>query len=165
MDEIDLKIISALQKDGRIANAEIARQVGMAPSAVLERIRRLEERGVITGYHAQVAPVQVGRSLLAFVLVRTDERTGEHDTAKSLVEIPDVLEVHHVAGQDCYLLKVRCENTEEFGRLLRDRVGSIATVRSTQSTIVLGTFKESMTLPLAAGEAVTTNGKKSGARR
>src|SRR4028118_1294028 len=112
INEIDNKILNIIQKDARISNAEIARQVGLAPSAVLERLRKLEERGVIRGYAAEIDAMQVGFGLTAFVAVRTNECCSETD--KFLAAIPQVLEVHDVAGEDSYLLKVRVKNTEEL---------------------------------------------------
>ena len=147
-DEIDRQLLEILQKDGRTSNADLARQVGMAASAVFERVRRLEQRGVIRGYAAHLDPRGVGRSLLAFVLVRSDERTSEISTGEALALEPEVLEVHHVAGQDSYLVKVRVRDPESLGRLLRERFGAIPTVRSTQSTIALETIKESWALPI-----------------
>jgi len=148
LDVIDRRILTLLQDQGRISNAEIARQVEMAPSAVLERVRRLEERGIVRGYAARLDARSLDRPLLAFVLVRSDERTGDMGTGQALAEIPEVLEVHHVAGQDCYLVKVRVRDSEALGRLLRERFGAIPHVRSTQSTIVLETIKEGWTLPI-----------------
>lgn len=148
IDDIDRQILAILQENARTPNAEIARRVGMAPSAVLERVRKLEERGVIEGYTAIVSPRAVGRGLLAFVLVRTDEPLGDDTTGDLLAAIPEVQEVHHVAGEDCYLLKVRVADTEELSRLLRDRFSSTGMVRSTRTTIVLDTVKESCVLPV-----------------
>src|SRR5262245_31048328 len=106
-DEIDLQILNILQQNARISNAEIARQVGMAPSAVLERIRKLETRGVIQGYEARINPESLGLHLLAYVFVRSEERLGDKHTGELLAQIPEVQEVHHIAGEDCYLAKVR----------------------------------------------------------
>lgn len=150
IDEIDRQLLEILQADGRTSNAELARRVSMAPSAVFERVRRLESKGVITGYGAHVDPRAIERSLLAFVLVRSDERTGEVSTGASLALEPEVLEVHHVAGQDSYLVKVRVKDPEALGKLLRERFGAISTVRSTQSTIALETLKETWALPVLA---------------
>lgn len=144
--DIDVKILNIIQKDARISNAEIARQIGLAPSAVLERVRKLEERGVIQGYAAEIDPAQVGFGLTAFVFVRTSDRCGGTDTV--LAEIPEVLEVHDVAGEDCYLLKVRAKNTDELGKLLREKLGMLPEVLSTRTTVVLQTVKETTALPL-----------------
>jgi Lrp/AsnC family leucine-responsive transcriptional regulator len=150
LDAIDRRLLDILQKDGRTSNADLARAVKMAPSAVFERVRRLERDGVIRGYGAQLDPRALECSLLAFVLVRTDERTGENIAGAELARVPEVLEVHHVAGQDSYLAKVRVRDPESLGRLLRERFGAIPGVRSTMSTIALETLKEHWALPLEA---------------
>jgi Lrp/AsnC family transcriptional regulator, leucine-responsive regulatory protein len=148
IDEIDWQIMKILQENSRTSNAEIARQVGMAPSAVFERLRKLEERGIITEYTASLNAKVVGLGLLAFIFVRVEERIGSNETALELAKIPEVQEIHHIAGEDCYLLKVRAEDTEALGRLLRESFGGIKTVRSTRTTIVLSTVKETAKLPL-----------------
>lgn len=148
INDLDAQILTILQKNARISNAEIARQVGLAPSAVFERIRKLEERGVIRGYSAQIDPHAVGLGLVAYTFVRSNDRPGGIRTAKLLAEIPEVLEVHHVAGEDCFLVKVRAADTEALGRLLRERLGKISTISSTRTTIVLESVKETSELPI-----------------
>lgn len=145
IDEVDIKILNIVQKDARMANAEIARQVGLAPSAVLERLRKLEERGVLRGYAAEIDASQVGFGLTAFVFVRTSA-CGVID--QTLAQIPEVLEVHDVAGEDCYLLKVRARDTAELGKLLREKLKPIPEIISTRTTVVLETIKETTALPL-----------------
>ena len=149
IDEIDAKILNILQQDARTPNVDVARQLGMAPSATLERIRKLEERGVLCGYTARVSPEAVGLGLLAFVFVRADEAVGGERTARALARIPEAQEVHHIAGEDCFLVKVRAQGTGALQHILRERFGGIKSVRSTRTTIVLGTVKESAALPLA----------------
>jgi Lrp/AsnC family transcriptional regulator, leucine-responsive regulatory protein len=153
IDGIDAEILRILQANARTSNAEIARQVGLAPSAVFERIRKLEERGVIEGYAARVNPKAVDLPLLAFIFVRDEERPGEEHTSQLVSEIPEVLEVHHVAGEDCLLVKVRTADTDALGKLLRERLGRIPTIVTTRTTIVLGTVKESAELPIAVEPA------------
>jgi Lrp/AsnC family leucine-responsive transcriptional regulator len=153
LDETDRTILELLQANARISNADIARQLDMAPSAILDRIRKLEQRGVVQGYTARIDPAAVGLGLTAFILVRTEERVGAGTIGQALARIPEVLEVHHVAGEDCYLVKVRVRDTEGLSRLLRERVGRLRAVRNTRSTIVLSTVKESQTLPLVLEEA------------
>ncbi|MFN7963852.1 MAG: Lrp/AsnC family transcriptional regulator [Thermoanaerobaculia bacterium] len=150
LDEVDSQILSLLQENARISNAEIARQVGMAPSAVLERIRKLEARGIVQGYEARLCPEALGLRLLAFVLVRSDERVGDGSTGKLLAQIPEVEEAHHIAGEDCYLVKVRVADAHSLSLLLREKLGAIPAVRSTRSTIVLDTLKETTRVPLAS---------------
>jgi Lrp/AsnC family transcriptional regulator, leucine-responsive regulatory protein len=150
LDSVDRAILQTLQANARTSNADIARRLGMAPSAVLERIRKLEARGIVAGYAAQLKPAAVGFGLAAFIFVRADEPVGAGLVGERLAAVPEVQEVHHIAGEDCYLVKVRVADTEAIGRLLRDAIGSIPQVRSTRTTIVLGTVKESTMLPLGA---------------
>ena len=152
IDQTSLAILDTLQSDARISNAEIGRRVGLAPSAVFERIRKLEERGAVRGYNANIDPAAVDLGLLAFVLVRSDERGGARKTESALVAMPEVQEVHHVAGQDCFLLKVRARDTSALNELLTDRIGALEGVRSTNTTIVLRTAKETSTIPIASPE-------------
>jgi len=149
INELDAKIMTILQTNARTSNAEIARQVGLAPSAVFERIRKLEEKRILQSYTARIDPHAVGLGLVAFTFVRSNDRPGGIQTAERLAEIPEVLEVHHVAGEDCFLVKVRAADTEALGRLLRERLGRIPTITSTRTTIVLESLKETSELPIA----------------
>jgi Lrp/AsnC family leucine-responsive transcriptional regulator len=153
INDIDRQILNILQQDARISNAEIARQVGLAPSAVLERVKKLEERGIITGFETKLDPRKVDYGLTAFVAVRTHECCYETD--KFLAEIPEVLEVHDVAGEDSYLLKVRVRDTEDLSRLMRERLKNVPNVASTKTTIVLQTIKETTALPIAGNAGIT----------
>ena len=153
-DPLDLRILEILQTNARETQAEIARDVGLAPSAVLERVRKLEARGVIRGYSALVDPKALALPLLAFVAVRSDEAGTDDRVAQLLAELPEVLEVHHVAGDDCYLVKVRARDAEQLGVLLRTRFARIPGVRSTRTTIVLETVKETPRLPIARAQEV-----------
>lgn len=148
IDDIDMAILMMLQENARVSQADIARAVGLAPSAVLERIRKLEARHIIKGYAAQIDPDAVDRSMLAFVAVRTTDRPGETRVAQTVAAVPDVLEVHHVAGDDCLVLKIRASNPSHLSQILRDRLGPIDGIRSTRTTIVLETVKEESRLPI-----------------
>jgi Lrp/AsnC family transcriptional regulator, leucine-responsive regulatory protein len=149
IDGIDRRISLIVQENARTTNSEIARQVGMAPSATLERLRKLESQGVITGYRAHLNPKALGLDLLAFVFIRANESVAHSgQVGQELARIPEVQEVHHVAGEDCYLVKVRTANTESLGLLLRERIGAIEAVTSTRTTIVLSTVKETTDLPV-----------------
>jgi Lrp/AsnC family transcriptional regulator, leucine-responsive regulatory protein len=154
LDSTDQAILTLLQANARTSNAEIARRLDMAPSAVLERIRKLESRGVVAAYAAHLTPRAVGFGLAAFIYVRAEEPVGAGEVGQKLARVPEVLEVHHIAGEDCYLVKVRVADTEALARLLRETIGTIPQVRSTRTTIVLATVKESSCLPLPSpGEA------------
>lgn len=155
INDIDRQILNIIQKDARISNAEIARQVGLAPSAVLERVKKLEERGIIKAFETKLDAAQLDFGLTAFIAVCTIECCYETD--KFLTEIPEVLEVHDVAGEDSYLLKVRVKDTEHLSRLMRERLKNVPNVASTKTTIVLQTIKETTALPI--GENAETEEK------
>jgi len=157
MDKIDYQILSLLQQNARVSNTEIARQIGMVPSGVLERIRKLEEKGVIQGYEVRLNPRVLELGLMAFVSVRTKDRYGSLETAENLAKFPEVLEVHHTAGEDCYLLKVRTRDTESLGYFLRKKLGENPNITYTRTTIVLETLKESTQLPLTNESGVTND--------
>ena len=153
IDQTSLAILETLQADARISNAELGRRVGLAPSAVFERIKKLEERGAVRGYSANIDPAAVDLALLAFVFVRSDERRGAPLTEAALVALPEVQEVHHVAGEDCFLLKVRVRDTSALNELLADRISALDGVRETKTTIVLRTAKETSPIPIAGADA------------
>jgi Lrp/AsnC family transcriptional regulator, leucine-responsive regulatory protein len=148
IDATDRKILRILQANARTPNVDIARRVRLAPSAILERIRKLERRGVIRGYEARIDAPMLDVGLVAFVFVRADERVGSTAVGDALARIPEVQEVHHVAGEDCYLVKVRAAGTESLGKLLRDRFGAIRAIQSTRTTVVFTTVKETARLAL-----------------
>jgi Lrp/AsnC family leucine-responsive transcriptional regulator len=150
IDDVDAKILEILQENARTTQADIAKSVGLAPSAVLERIRKLEARGAITGYAARIDPHVADRSLLAFVAVKSNEYGPEQRAAKALAQLPDVLEIHHVAGEDCFFLKVRAKDAEHLGHMLRMQIQAVPGVTSTRTTIVLETLKETSRLGLGA---------------
>ena len=144
MDNIDLKILDLLQENARISNAEISRRLDMVPSAVLERIRKLEANDVISGYEVRVNPKTLNYGLVAFIFVREIEGKGSWSTGEQLSKLPEVLEVHHVAGEDCLLVKVRTKDTDHLEKLLTKDFAAIESLVSTRTTIVLSTIKESM---------------------
>ncbi|KOX08849.1 Lrp/AsnC family transcriptional regulator [Nocardiopsis sp. NRRL B-16309] len=131
LDETDLRLLRALQDDGRATYAELARQVDMSPSAVTERVRRLEETGVITGYSASVAPERLGFTVLAFV--RLAYPTGHYKPFHDLLaSTPEITEAHHVTGEDCFLLKVLARDM----RHLESVVGRAAALGSVTTNVV-----------------------------
>lgn len=148
MDGIDTEILTLMQEDGRITNAEIARRVGMVPSATLDRIRKLESAGIIQGYQVMIDPQALGLMVTAFIFVDADESSTDWSVAEKLAEIAEVQEVHYIAGEDCYLTKVRATDTEALGHLVRDQIGAIEGVTSTRTSIVMTTIKETSVLPL-----------------
>ncbi|HZQ09275.1 MAG TPA: Lrp/AsnC family transcriptional regulator [Anaerolineae bacterium] len=147
-DKIDTKILDIIQKNAHLSNAAIAERVGLTKTAVFERIRKMEAAGIICGYETRLNPKKVERGLVAFVFVRTDEPFASQRTGRALTRIPEVLEVHNIAGEDCYLVKVRVRDTDALGTLLREKFSKIKSIRSTRTTIALDTLKETTYLPL-----------------
>jgi Lrp/AsnC family transcriptional regulator, leucine-responsive regulatory protein len=148
LDSTDLKILSHLQQDACLQNTELAKKIGMAPSAVLERVKKLEQKGVIKDYITRINPAALNLTLLAFIFIKSSEGPADASTAKLIAKIPEVLEVHHVAGDDCYLVKIRTEDPQSLIRLMREKFGKIPNIISTKTTIVLETIKEDNYLPV-----------------
>jgi Lrp/AsnC family transcriptional regulator, leucine-responsive regulatory protein len=147
MDETDLKILALIQPNAFLTNNEIAKKVSMAPSAVLERVKKLEQKGIIEGYPTRIKPEALELNLLAYIFIKTSEGPGNASVAKQLIKVPDVLELHHIAGEDCYLAKVRAKDPLSLIHLMREKFKN-PNILSTKTTIVLETLKETNQLPI-----------------
>lgn len=149
LDEIDRKILAILQENARTSNAEIARRVGIVPSAILERIRKLEKRGIIQGYSLRIKARALGYAMLVFVTIRTKGMPLQDiETAHLLAEIPEVQEVHCVAEEECYIVKMRVKDAEHLSYVMREKFGEIDNIVATRTTLVLETVKETLDVPL-----------------
>src|SRR5574342_1405343 len=145
LDATDRRILRLLAADARSSYQGIADEVGLSRPAVMERVKRLEEAGYITGYGARVDRVKAGFPVTAFVAVRYGNSgyVGDEPRMREMEKHPGVLECHHVAGDDCYILKVAAPDLERLQDLLRDLHGPAPTSQmSTRTTIVLGTVFE-----------------------
>ena len=131
-DRTDVLIIQALQADARQAWSALAKQVGLSAPAVAERVRRLEEAGVIRGYQAEIAPESLGYTLMAFMRLTAPATRYDQVIAKAK-RIPEVLECHHVAGGDSFLLKLLARDVKHLERL----IGEFTPFGQTGTTIVL----------------------------
>jgi Lrp/AsnC family leucine-responsive transcriptional regulator len=157
IDEIDRKILDLMQGNAKLSNAELAECVGLTISSVHERVKKLERKGVIKGYVAVVDADKMGKPLLAFLRLTVASHEAARTSVKELCEKePDILECHNVAGEDCYILKVRAEGPKQLERLLAAVRGSADANRSV-TNIVLSTYKESSRItpaPVEQGEPV-----------
>ncbi|MFO0596676.1 MAG: Lrp/AsnC family transcriptional regulator [Myxococcaceae bacterium] len=142
MDATDRLLVQLLQADGRATQLQLAKEVGLSQPATAERIRKLEDAGVITGYTARVDATKLGKDVTAFVGVGIEHPKFFEAFTKKVLAMPEVLECHRVAGQDSYLLKVRTTNTRTLDTLLVDRLRTIPGVTRTFTTIVLSSAKE-----------------------
>jgi Lrp/AsnC family leucine-responsive transcriptional regulator len=143
-DDIDRQILRLLREDGRMSHAAIAKAVRLSGPAVHDRVRKLEQRGFISGYTAVLDPVSLGRSHVAFVMVNLSEGSEfavDDPIVARICEEPDVLEFHRIAGEDCYLIKVRTSTNRDLEQLLR-RIRKLRGVARTRTTIVLSTELE-----------------------
>ncbi len=151
LDGLDSKAVALLMQNGRATWADLAQHLGLSAPAAADRVHRLEERGVIRGYAALVDAEAAGYPLTAFVAVTLDRPGRRAAFLKRIAALREVAECHHVAGDDDYLLKVRCRGTRDLDRLLLESLKTIPGVR-TRTTVVLGTAKESVLVPLAETE-------------
>jgi Lrp/AsnC family leucine-responsive transcriptional regulator len=159
IDQIDLKILSILQNNGRTRLADIADEVELSAPAVMERVKKLEASGVIKGYQALVDGKKVGKDITAFIGVSIGNQRDIDQFATQILRYQDVLECHHVTGDESFILKVKSANTGSLEKLL-GQIRSVAGVTRTVTKIVLSTAKESQALELAAGLAENVSAKR-----
>lgn len=148
IDVIDIEILNILQNNSKASNSMIGKAVGLTPSAVFERVRKLEAKGIVRSYNTRLNPRAVGLGVLAFVFLKVEIGKAETDMDRALSDVEEIQELYHVSGEDCYMLKVWAADNDDLGRLLLEKVHSIKGVRSTRTTIVLKTVKESPRVPL-----------------
>jgi Lrp/AsnC family leucine-responsive transcriptional regulator len=146
LDAIDYKLIQVLQNNARTTQSELAAAVGLSQPAVAERMKKLEQDGVIIGYSAYVDARKLGKDITAFIGVAIGHPKFNKAFAKKILAIPEVLECHLVTGQDSYLLKVKTENTGKLDELISIKLRTIPGVTRTQTMIVLSSIKEVMVI-------------------
>jgi Lrp/AsnC family leucine-responsive transcriptional regulator len=159
IDRTDLKILYILQNDGRRRLADIAEEVDLSAPAVMERVKKLEAGGVIRGYQALLDGKKVGKDITAFIGVSIGNQRDIDEFALQMTRYPDVLECHHVTGDESFILKVKAANTAALEKLLGE-IRSVAGVTRTVTKVVLSTAKEGLTLELDACPAEQQPGKR-----
>ena len=142
LDSIDYKLIELLQQNARMTQLDMAAAVGLSQPAVAERMRKLEQEGVITGYAARVDRRKLAKDICAFIGVRIEHPKYNVGFAKRILELPDVLECHRITGPDSYLLKVVTEDTQSLDLLISDLLRKIPGVTRTLTTVVTSSIKE-----------------------
>ena len=147
IDEIDAKILRLLQGKGRMKRNRIAEEVGLSVPSVSERMRKLEERGIITGYHAIVDAKRMHIDITAFIRVMVENSDDYPHFVKKASGLEEVLEVHSVTGDGSHILKVRTRNTTTLEQLLAN-LQSWPSVHGTSTSIVLSTYKETRSLDI-----------------
>lgn len=150
MDEIDRIIIGMAQSDGRVTSAALADATGLSVSAANDRLRRLQDRGVLAGWTARVDPEAVGLGLLAFLFVLVDRSEHNAPFLAAASALPEVQELHHVTGEWSYLLKVRVASPRALEALITERIKAIPGVSRSMTFIALSSSKETSALPVEA---------------
>jgi Lrp/AsnC family transcriptional regulator, leucine-responsive regulatory protein len=159
IDQIDLKILSILQNSGRSRLADIADEVELSAPAVLERVKKLEVNGVIKGYQALLDGKKVGKDITAFIGVSIGNQRDIDKFATRMLRNPDVLECHHITGDESFILKVKSANTTSLEKLLGE-IRSVEGVTRTVTRVVLSTAKESQMFDLSQRLTESQNSKK-----
>lgn len=150
MDTLDRKILRALQKDARVKNADLARDLGVAPSTMLERVRRLEERGYFSGFKAIINPEKLGFGVQALISVSL----GQHSTQtirpfeQAVKSIPNIMTCYHVTGRFDYILHIVAKNLKELGVLVKEQIASLPGVGKTETFLVFSEIKNDTGYPL-----------------
>ncbi len=148
IDNTDLQILKILQEKARIPNVEVARKIGMAPSAVLERIKKLEASGVVKGYEVRLDPEMFECSMIAFIQIKLNTPSSLAKTGKLLSDLEYVQEVHHLAGDDCLMVKLRVSNNTQLETILRTQITNLKNVKDTKTLIALSSYKETAQIKL-----------------
>lgn len=148
MDQTDLQILQIIQKKARIPNVEVARTIGMAPSAILERIKKLEAQDVIQGYEVRLNPEMFHCAMTAFVHMKVTDPSKILETAQAVSALEQVQEVHYLAGEDCLMAKIKVADNTELESILTTRISRIKAIGSTRTLIALATYKESAKIKL-----------------
>lgn len=148
MDQIDRKLVDILQINGRATNADLAAATGLSVSAANDRLRRLQERGVVTGWTARVDPDALGLGLLAFMFVQVEPSSRNAGFLKMAAAMPEVLELHHVTGEWSYLLKIRARDTKALEALISTRIKAVPGVVRSMTHIALSSAKDNGPLPV-----------------
>ncbi len=150
LDEKDVQILSLLQADGRMTNADLAKKVNLSPPSALQRVRALEKAGLIKGYVALLDPDRLGLKLTAIVMVRLSlhqERPIEQ-FRKSIHDIPEILECYHVSGEFDFLLKIVVKDIRAYEQLIREKITKIKGLQQLNTSFVMGIPKQTTAIPL-----------------
>ncbi|WP_323131539.1 Lrp/AsnC family transcriptional regulator [Reichenbachiella agarivorans] len=150
IDKIDKKILAILQSNGKITNAKLSEEIGLSPAPTLERVKKLEQSGVIKSYHAELNSEMLGLGVNTFVQVTLKGHNKQNiDSFLSKInEIEEVVECHHITGSGDFILKVMAQDIASYQLLMLEKVSDIDTVDSLQSMVILSTFKNSKQIPL-----------------
>lgn len=150
LDEIDRRILDILQSNAKITNAQLSKDIGLSPAPTLERVKKLENSGIIKSYHAMLDTDKIGLGVHTFVQVTLkghNKKNIEH-FLNEINMIDEVIECHHITGSGDFILKVIAKDIASYQRLMLEKVSEIDVVDSLQSMVILSTFKNTKTMPI-----------------
>ena len=145
-DHVDRQILKLLLRNANISKAEIAKKLKIAPSAISERVKKLEECGLIERYETRLDAAKLGFDLLAFIFVGVKKPSTNGRLGERLSKVCGVEEVHKIAGEDCFIVKIRARGTKELANIIDDEINTLENVTSVRTTIVLRTLLEDVSL-------------------
>ncbi len=150
LDQIDRKILEILQKNAKITNAQLSKDIGLSPAPTLERVKKLEAMGIIKSYHAKLDTERIGLGVNTFVHVtlKGHNKTNIDKFINEINKIDEVIECHHITGSGDFILKVIAKDIVSYQKLMLEQVSDIDIVDSLQSMVILSTFKDSKVLPI-----------------
>lgn len=151
LDEVDKKILEILQSNARITNAQLSKEIGLSPAPTLERVKKLENSGIIKSYHAKLDTKRIGQGVQTFVQVvlKGYNKKNMDLFLEAINRIPEVTECHHITGSGDFILKVISKDIESYQNLMLEKISVIEVVDSLQTMVVLSTAKESKTIPIS----------------
>jgi len=149
-DKIDRKILEILQKSAKITNAQLSKEIGLSPAPTLERVKKLENMGVINSYHAKLDTSKIGLGVTTFVLVNLvgHNRENIEQFIEEINKVEEVIECHHITGAGDFILKIISKDIPAYQKLMLEKVSDIKVVDNMQSMVVLSTFKDSKVMPI-----------------
>ena len=150
VDNIDKKILEILQSRAKITNAKLSEEIGLSPAPTLERVKKLEQMGIINSYHAKLNIEKIGLGVTTFVLATLNghNRANIEGFVEAINKIPEVVECHHITGAGDFILKVIAKDIASYQKLMLEKVSDIKQVDNMQSMVVLSTFKDSKVIPM-----------------
>lgn len=150
LDTIDRKILDILQVDGRITNAQLSKDIGLSPAPTLERVKKLENAGIIKSYHAKLdtEKIDLGVSTYVMVSLKGHNKSNIEKFIEAIHDVDEIIECNHVTGSSDFILKVITKDIPSYQKLMLEKVSEIEVVDSMQSMVILSTFKDSKKLPI-----------------
>tara|TARA_B100001113_G_scaffold113632_1_gene92355 strand:+ start:495 stop:953 length:459 start_codon:yes stop_codon:yes gene_type:complete len=150
LDKIDKKILIILQRNAKITNSKLSKEIGLSPAPTLERVRKLESNGIISGYHAKLDKSKLGLGVSTFVMVslKVHNKRNLLSFLDKIKDLDNIVECHHITGSADFILKVVAENIESYQDLMLEKINEIDVADSFQSLVILSTFKDNKVIPI-----------------